>query len=457
MRYIDTGSRREDQVLGRWLMEVTSEPITEIRLQSGFFAAEALGLLVHTFRNLASENGLVRILIGSNKGVTLHGDVRLLAELLGLPRPNADLGIVRYSNGLFHPKVYHLTRGDGSRCAYVGSSNLTPQGLSEHVEAGILLDTRDDDPEDVINSISEAIDEWFAGDRDGFFRVVDIEAVNRLLTEGILLAARPPSPRSTGNSGTGHSTGAVLQRLMELPPVPGSSGSPVSEVDSPTPPVTTHPVVTRDGFPWNILFSEGATAPTQGAMALSGSTLPGGNVGLILRLSNDNARHFVGGTGTANISIPVPTRLTLRFGVRGRGRYPDRPRAEYRLLLRYVGQDLTLNFPDSPLTNVMTYGQFTEESSHGDVRMVLPAAVRRLGDAIQRQGLPVPTSRDLALLEWPTMAAPEFRLSFVQRGSNLYQQMETLFSDAEASHQLVGHGACWLPTALAPTWEEVNQ
>jgi hypothetical protein len=43
-------------------------------------------------------------------------------KALGLPRQNACLGIVRYDQGFFHPKTYHLRRSDGSQCAYVGSA-----------------------------------------------------------------------------------------------------------------------------------------------------------------------------------------------------------------------------------------------------------------------------------------------------------------------------------------------
>jgi hypothetical protein len=167
MRYIDSGSRDVDQALGSWLSRVLSESITEVRIQSGFFVAEALGILVPTLQNLASNNGLVRILVGSNRPGTFRDDVLRLVELLRLPRHNAGLGVVCYGNAFFHPKVYHFRRSDNSLCAYVGSANLTPPGLtSQHVEAGVLLDMREGDPPDILNTIGMAIDAWFTGEKE---------------------------------------------------------------------------------------------------------------------------------------------------------------------------------------------------------------------------------------------------------------------------------------------------
>jgi hypothetical protein len=51
------------------------------------------------------------------------------------------------------------------------------------------------------------------------------------------------------------------------------------------------------------------------------------------------------------------------------------------------------------------------------------------------------------------MVSPEFRITFVQRGSDLYGQIEALFHDAVASHQLVGGDTYWLPLGLSPAWQ----
>ena len=215
MRYIDSGSRDVDQALGSWLANVLEEPIAEVRFQSGFFVTEALGILLPTFQVLASGNRLVRILIGSNRPGTFRDDVLRLVELLRLPRPNAGIGIVCYGNAFFHPKVYHLRRSDSSQCAYVGSANLTPPGLtSQNIEAGLLLDTRENDPVDVLNSIAAAIDEWFTVGREGFHLVTDAGAVEQLVNEGILATAPPAPPPSTGRGGGD----PVMQQCQHLGP-----------------------------------------------------------------------------------------------------------------------------------------------------------------------------------------------------------------------------------------------
>ena len=88
----------------------------------------------------------------------------------------------------------------------------------------------------------------------------------------------------------------------------------------------------RPGFPAHILFEPGALVPTRGWTALSGAKLKAPYVGLIMKLTRDSARHFEGGTGTANISIPVAVAETFRFGVFPRS---GRPRAEFSLRLRF--------------------------------------------------------------------------------------------------------------------------
>jgi hypothetical protein len=64
---------------------------------------------------------------------------------------------------------------------------------------------------------------------------------------------------------------------------------------------------------------------TSGSNALSGNLLPHGAVGLIIRLTRDDTRIFASAVGTANINLPIDTISTLRFGVLGRGGYPNRP------------------------------------------------------------------------------------------------------------------------------------
>jgi len=373
--------------------------------------------------------------------------------LVGIPRSNAALGVMKYSNAFFHPKTYHLRRADGSQAAYVGSANLTPQGLALHVEAGILLDTRTGDSDTVLNDIAAAVDAWFTNTPAGFHLVDDRAVIDQLAAEEVLLLTPPPRPPRSSTGGSVAPTASLahptLQTMMTLPtfastvapqpqvPVPGSSAAP---------PTVATP---HAGFPQYLLFDPSATTPTQGAGALTGATLPSDATGLIIRLNRDSARHFAGRPGTANISIPVATISTLRFGLY-QGKY-QRPRAEYRLLLRYIGQGGTIAI--APVnTNIMAYGFALGETGHGDIRMLVPVHVRALTQQVTDSGMPVPVEGNLAILEWPTTASPDFRLTFLEPVSQLYQQAAGLFATAEAASQLVGDGACWLPAGLSPTW-----
>lgn len=457
MRYIDSVSRAVEQALGSWFNEVLSEAVSEVRLQSGFFSADAIGVLAPTLEQLANDDALARFVIGSNEPGTLGDHIRQLAELVGVPRQNAYLGIVRYSNAFFHPKVYHLTRTDGSQAAYVGSANFTGPGVSsQHVEAGMIVDTRDGDPDNVLHSIASAIDTWFSEGPEGFHRIANAADITRLVDDGVLLAAPPPRPPSLGNPGGGGSTSTSRPRLAPLfdlptwtpptPPTPPNTPAPPPAA-TPSPQVVSAP---RQGFPAYLLFAPNAMAPSVGRAALSGTALPGAASGLVVRINRDSARHFEGRSGTANISVPVATLSTLRFGIY-QGRY-QRPRAEYDLQIRYCGASNTLELSQPAKTNVMAYGFAPGESGHGDVRMVVPAAVKHLRDDIRRAGLPVPADGDFALLEWPTNADPGFRLSFLERDSPVEQQAQQLFANATSTNELVGEGACWLPSGISPAW-----
>lgn len=462
MRYIDSGSRAAEQTLGAWLQAVLTEDVEELRSQSGFFTAEPLGLFLTTLDRLRVDDKPTRLVLGSNDPGTLGSDVRVLADLMGLPRENGELGIISYDEGYFHPKTYHLKRSDGSQAAYVGSANLTGFGASGlHIEAGLTLDSRDGDPIETLDQIAAAVDAWFSVDpRGGFNRITVPEDVDLLVTSGALVATRPPRQpreRASGVEGEGGTTGTArprLRRLITLPALPAPAPAGLPPVPAPMPPVPVPPApvnvsTTRTDFPAYLLFAPNATAPTVGANALTGTSLAGGAVGLVIRLNRDSARHFDDRSGTANVSIPVVTTSTLRFGI-FQGKY-QRPRTEFGLLMRYVGNGPALSI-DPAETNVMAYGFAPGESGHGDVRLAIPAAVRALRDAIRHQGSPVPAEGDFALLEWPATTDLNFRLTFLDQSSPVGQQAQQLFANAMVSQQTVGGDACWLPPGVSPAW-----
>ena len=183
--------------------------------------------------------------------------------------------------------------------------------------------------------------------------------------------------------------------------------------------------------------------------ALSGVSLPGGAAGLILRLSKDTARHWtLGRTGTANISVPIPTLEPLRFGI-----YKGvTPRAELGFRSRFVSNGVTTRVPDET-TSIMAYGYGSKPTGHKDVRMLMPTpSAVALAQAALNAGSAKPTAGDYALLEWPTPAAPSFGLTIMDTNSNLYATALALASTATRAGQLVGGSSCWLPVGVSPIW-----
>jgi hypothetical protein len=455
MRYLDSGQREPSQALGTWLQDVMAEDISEVRWQSGFFVADSLGIVQSALKGMASKDRRVHALIGSNDQCTIRRDVERLVSVLGIPRKRAQLGVVSYQDGYYHPKTFHVRRADGSQAAYVGSANLTGSGVASlHIEAGITVDSREGDSTDILDEVASAVDFWFSSVPPGLHRVSSLSDVEQLVKEGILTEAAPPRPtlpKPTAEGKTRPTLKDRLQPLIALPRLEELVREARAAIVEAAPPRTILlPVAPRASFPPYLLFAPGQGTPTQGAVALSGSSLPIGAAGLIIRLNRDSARHFEGRPGTANFSVPVPTLSTLRFGL-----YPDRyprPRAEFPMRIRYLTNEAAILI-EATETNIMAYGFIPGEAGHGDVRMLMPAAVKTLAQRVKGAGRALPKKGDVALLEWPTLNDKrEFRLSFLDHKSTLFSQADSLFRQAQNSNATVGKGACWLPDDLSPPW-----
>ena len=203
MRYIDNGNGNpRDEALFQWLQTVLTQDVVGIRWQSGFFEASVLGVFAPTLRRLAREDLDVIVLIGSNDGETQASSAHQLIDVLGLPRPNALLGVVSYADGFYHPKTVHLCYGSGREAAYVGSANLTSRGINGlNIEAGIVFDTEEGDPVEFLNCIKQAAREWFTSHPEGLFKVEDHNDVDQLEERGILTAERAPQRRQRVEDG----------------------------------------------------------------------------------------------------------------------------------------------------------------------------------------------------------------------------------------------------------------
>jgi len=201
MKYIDTGSRQPNQTLGAWLKDVLRPRarIEAIRWQTGFFSGDILDYFEPQLTTMTRRGGLIRVLIGSNDGQTRSADLNRLLAAGGAPRLELQIGVVSYGSGYFHPKTVHITRYDGSQTAYVGSANLTRSGAELHIEAGVVLDTKNGDDPAVLDAIAQAIDDWFGSGRAGLTEVASPVDVSALTKTGAIDRQRPsPPPRPAG-------------------------------------------------------------------------------------------------------------------------------------------------------------------------------------------------------------------------------------------------------------------
>lgn len=215
MRYIDTGSRDAADALGTWLRSVDPAEVDALRVQSGFYSRGGLDELRAVLGDLRRRGAAARIVIGANEQSTLAADVEALRAELGAPRGGADLAVVCFAEGFFHPKTLHLARGDGSQAAYVGSANLTRSGVyGQHIEAGLLLDTREGDDADVVAAVGAAVDAWFDETRDGAHRIETTADVEALVGRGLL--AEAPAPRAAVTPRTTSARTVGLTRLRPL-------------------------------------------------------------------------------------------------------------------------------------------------------------------------------------------------------------------------------------------------
>lgn len=253
MRYIDTGTRDNAQALGAWLDKhaVQDHTAVALRWQTGYFGAGALGYFVPLMAKLRAHDETLRVLIGSNDGTTTRADIEVLLAVAGPPRIRRQIGVVSFKNAYFHPKTVHFTRGDGSAAAYVGSANLTPSGTTSlHVEAGVLLDTREGDDPQILHDIAAAVDWWFEAGRAGLNLVSTPDDLDGLVTAGILNVPRAvlvPRPESTSTGGLNVARLTPLLTAPALGPAFTVTHAPTVVASPPGPPELVPRAVRKGG------------------------------------------------------------------------------------------------------------------------------------------------------------------------------------------------------------------
>lgn len=218
MRYIDSNSRQAGDALGSWLEEhVLDGDVAALRWQAGFFGGEILDYFAPSMASVQASGGPLRVLIGSNNGVTRSKEVAQVLKLAGPPRAERRIGVVSFIGGLYHPKTIHIARTDGSAAAYVGSANLTRNGITAvNIEAGLLLDTRDGDDAACLAEVAAAVDWWFDAVRDGMTVVQGQNDIDALIATGVLDRPSPP-PAEPTKSKLKSRHGSRLKPLVKVP------------------------------------------------------------------------------------------------------------------------------------------------------------------------------------------------------------------------------------------------
>lgn len=214
LEYLDSTVRLNSNALGHWLAQEIPSEQAYLRIKTGYFTLNGLGGLKASIDHLVQNDLPISIALGANEKATIKADVDALYSLMGCPRANAKLCVISCVGGLFHPKVIHLTRTDGTQLAYVGSANVTPAGLNgTNIEAGILIDSRKGDPASILTEIAASIDDWFHGAKVGVTNIAGAATTQQLVATGILGVVR----QITSNSSAGSAGGQPAQKMPLAP------------------------------------------------------------------------------------------------------------------------------------------------------------------------------------------------------------------------------------------------
>lgn len=220
MRYIDSSIGNAEQTVAWWMQQVAADAKCHFRCQSGYFTLGGASAILDSLKAWADQGLMVRLLLGSNQASTLASHVSFLAGRLGLPQPHVTLGIVSFGGSLFHPKVYHFLRDDGSEAAYVGSANFTGPGISGlNVEAGLIVDTRDGDDPQILRSIRDRIDTWFCDKEAGLSQIESLDDIQLLLDQGYLSLQAGTAPAEAGQDGEGSEDGNAGPKRPRRAPI----------------------------------------------------------------------------------------------------------------------------------------------------------------------------------------------------------------------------------------------
>ena len=137
LRFQDSATGDPDVCPGDWFDEHLIKGARAFRGQFGFFRFSALIKYAPVLTSMATSGKPVRLVLGSN--VTDPLTMEDVESVLSITTAGAESGltVVALHDALFHPKVAHVVRSDGSAVAIVGSANLTVAALGTNVDGAV--------------------------------------------------------------------------------------------------------------------------------------------------------------------------------------------------------------------------------------------------------------------------------------------------------------------------------
>ena len=177
---------------------------------------------------------------------------------------------------IYHPKLY-LVRGANQAKLIIGSANLTPGGLNNNIEAGIVVecDMQDEADRLLIESIERSLDEQPAEHPENVIRITSAADLDALHASGRLideLATSPPRPASTASSTADDpvpkiklKVAPIYSALLAAKKAAAASAAKAAAAVAPSPNV---PVAAAAGLPTS------PAAPTQPATPVAPAATP---------------------------------------------------------------------------------------------------------------------------------------------------------------------------------------
>ena len=235
LRFRDSATGNADVCAGEWFDEHLVEGVRAFRGQFGFFRFGALARYVPALTNVAASGGPVRLVLGSNltDPLTLE-DVESVLSITSAGAASS-LTVVAFRNALFHPKVAHIVKADGSAVAMVGSANFTVAALGANVEAWVELGSGTSPSQSALTRIERATDWWHGTSAAGVFQVRTLADARQLHADGLLIGRGAQRRRDARGRASAHGSRGVRRPRWRPPHDVGESPERESEPFEPTP------------------------------------------------------------------------------------------------------------------------------------------------------------------------------------------------------------------------------